>query len=404
MRFTPVARVARVTVVLAVGAALFMVGSVPVTASAASTTPKLKRWVTTTQLKTGTVAGAAVASGSVTISKPVGKVTYAGKAFDYATWTSPWSTTTIAADQVIPSWTATTPAGTVVKIEMRVKTTGGKTGSWDTVSWWASDLSTIKRTSASAQTDDYARVDTDTVIARSGTKLGAWQVRAVLMRKAGTKITPVLRSVGAVASASRSVPSVSRTTMTKTVELAVPKYSQMIHTKEYRQYNGGGAAWCSPTSTTMVLRYYRSGPTAADYAWVNKAYPDRFVAHAARATYDEGYSATGNWAFNTAYAGSFGLDTYVTRMKDLRDAEKLITKGVPVVASIKFSRGGLKGSPLTSTGGHLVVIVGFEKSGRVIVNDPAAPKNSTVRRVYDRAQFERAWISGSNATAYVIQR
>lgn len=403
MRFTPVARVARVSFVLAVGAALLMVVTVPA-ASAASTTPKLTRWVTTTQLKTGTLAGTSVASGSVRIRKPAGRVTYAGTSFDYATWTSPWSSTTIAADQVIPSWTATTPAGTVVKIEMRVKTTAGKSGSWDTVSWWASDSSAIRRTSASSQTDDYARVDTDTVIARSGTKLGAWQVRAVLMRRAGTKSTPELRSVGAVASASRSVPSTSPTTMTKTVELAVPAYSQMIHTKEYRQYNGGGAAWCSPTSTTMVLRYYKSGPTAADYSWVNKTYPDRFVAHAAQATYDERYAATGNWAFNTAYAGSFGLDTYVTRMKDLRDAEKLIAKGVPVIASIKFSRYGLKSSPLTSTGGHLVVIVGFEKSGRVIVNDPAAPKNSTVRRVYDRAQFERAWISGSNATAYVIQR
>ncbi len=49
-----------------------------------------------------------------------------------------------------------------------------------------------------------------------------------------------------------------------------------------------------------------------------------------------------------------------------------------------------------------MVIVGFDANGRPIVNDPAAWTNSTVRRVYDRAQFERAWLRGSAGTVYVI--
>ena len=39
----------------------------------------------------------------------------------------------------------------------------------------------------------------------------------------------------------------------------------------------------------------------------------------------------------------------------------------------------------------------------MVVNDPAGATNAEVRRVYDRAQFERIWISASGGTAYVIR-
>jgi hypothetical protein len=50
------------------------------------------------------------------------------------------------------------------------------------------------------------------------------------------------------------------------------------------------------------------------------------------------------------------------------------------------------------------VIVGFTADGRhVIVNDPASPTNAGVRHVYDREQFERAWIPASGGIVYVIR-
>ena len=48
--------------------------------------------------------------------------------------------------------------------------------------------------------------------------------------------------------------------------LNVPAYSQMTHQGEYPQYGGGGEAWCSPTSTAMVLGYYDALPAAGQYA------------------------------------------------------------------------------------------------------------------------------------------
>ena len=46
---------------------------------------------------------------------------------------------------------------------------------------------------------------------------------------------------------------------------------------------------------------------------------------------------------------------------------------------------------------------GFTRAGNVLVNDPAAPDNGSVRRVYDRAQFERAWLGKSHGTAYLVR-
>jgi hypothetical protein len=48
------------------------------------------------------------------------------------------------------------------------------------------------------------------------------------------------------------------------------------------------------------------------------------------------------------------------------------------------------------------VITGFTSAGNVLVNDPAAPSNGSVRRTYNRAQFERAWLGRSGGTVYVI--
>ena len=88
---------------------------------------------------------------------------------------------------------------------------------------------------------------------------------------------------------------------------------------------------------------------------------------------------------------------------DLREAERFIAAGIPLVASVSFSRGQLTGAPISATSGHLLVIAGFTSNGNVVVNDPAAPNNSSVRRVYDRGEFERAWLGRSSGTVYVVR-
>ena len=196
----------------------------------------------------------------------------------------------------------------------------------------------------------------------------------------------------------------SETPRYESVELPVPAYSQEIHAQEYPQWGGGGEVWCSPTSTEMVVEYWGRGPSPEQLAWVNRAYADPSVDFAARGTYDTAYRGTGNWSFNAAYAAGFGLDAFVTQLRSLTEAEMFIRGGIPLVASIASRPRELTGFLFDSgTNGHLVVIVGFDSAGNPIVNDPAAWTNATVRRVYDRAQFERVWLRGSGGTVYVIR-
>ena len=99
----------------------------------------------------------------------------------------------------------------------------------------------------------------------------------------------------------------------------------------------------------------------------------------------------------------------VSRLRSLREAERFIAAGIPLVASVRFGAGELRGSPISSTNGHLMVVVGFTRSGDVVVNDPAASGSSGVRRTYDRGQFEDVWLrrnasgsGGSGGLVYVV--
>lgn len=377
-------------------------------AQAATDSTSLKRWSSDIDFTAGTSTSTKISGGSITISNPLGKKVIAdpygdnkGKSYDYADWTSPWVSTGFDARNLIPSWNAHTSGGTWIRVMVRGKT-ATTTGSWDTIAGWAYGVSGTHRHSGSAQTDDLSKLDVDTVVMNGSNRYRSWQIKVELMRPTGTTGSPAIRSIGAVAASypTRS-PAVSRTTMTANTELTVPRHSQMIHKGQFPQWGGGGASWCSPTSVAMVLRYFGAGPKPADYSW--SPYADSFVVHAARYTYDYRYDAAGNWPFNTAYAGRYDLDAFVTRLDSLRDAEAFIKKGIPVVASVRYAKGALTGSPVASSAGHLLVIVGVQKDGRVIVNDPAASSNSTVRRVYNRSQFEKAWLGGSGGVSYVIR-
>ena len=129
------------------------------------------------------------------------------------------------------------------------------------------------------------------------------------------------------------------------------------------------------------------------------AYTDPQVDFAARGTYDWHYLGTGNWPFNAAYAGTRGLNAFVTRLRSLAEAERFIAAGIPLVASIN---GRLPGFFFGKTSGHLLTIVGFTASGDVISNDPAVPTDAAVHKTYGRADFEQVWLGGSGGIVYVI--
>ena len=125
------------------------------------------------------------------------------------------------------------------------------------------------------------------------------------------------------------------------------------------------------------------------------------VPEVAAAVFDDDFSGTGNWPFNTAYAGNFaGLRGYVSRFEDVNELEDWIAAGIPVVLSARWD---LLRPGRTDTGnGHLMVCIGFTPDGDVVCNEPAAYlRTGRVQQVYHREDVRRAWARSKN-TVYLI--
>jgi len=331
--------------------------------------------------------------------KPAGSVARHGRRYDVARWKTRWTAPGFDFTELIASWSARTPGTSWIEVQVRGRTAGGARTSWDTLARWAAKDKAVKRRSGGTQADDGTRLAVDTWRTAG---LSSYQLRVRAHRERGRRmprvdLATVMTSRLPAGTGATSTPGVARG-----VELPVPRYSQMVHTGHYPQWGGGGEAWCSPTSTTMVLGYYGRLPGAAAGRWVPAGHPDPWVDVTARATYDHAYEGTGNWTFNTAYAARRAGTAFVTRLRDLTEAELLVRAGIPPVISIAFGRGELSGAPIAASNGHLLVVVGFTAGGDVIVNDPAASTNAGVRRTYPRAELERLWLQASGGMAYVV--
>ncbi|MBO4273005.1 C39 family peptidase [Microbispora triticiradicis] len=348
------------------------------------------------------------AGRTLSFGAPVGTISYTDalgtKSWEYARWTGPERPIGFAATEMVASWTADVPAGSWLQVEMRGRHAAGQT-KWYVLGRWAYGDEDIRRTSLPGQRDADGTVSVDTFVAAAGRAITAYQLRVTLYRTPGSAVRPVVRTLGAMASAvpDRETVPVSPGGIAWGVELPVPRRSQNVHEGHYPQWDGGGEAWCSPTSTTMALGYWGRWPSARDTSWVDPSDPDPEVDYAARYTYDYAYEGAGNWPFNIAYAGRYGMEGFVTRLRSLTELERLIRAGVPVVTSQSFKAEELPGAGY-STNGHLMVIIGFTATGDVIANDPASRDDDAVRHVYPRAAFENVWLrsTGSGGIVYVI--
>ncbi|MEV6123577.1 peptidase C39 family protein [Streptomyces sp. NPDC052077] len=361
-------------------------------------------WTTVPEWRSGTAEGVRTVAGArpgIAIGTPVGTTEYTDPhtgttaAWEYATWTSPLHRLTVPATEVIASWNADTPSGTWIQVELRGTYSDGTGTPWFVMGRWASGDGDVRRTSVDDQGDGRGSVWTDTFAlddASGGLRLVSYRLRATLYRRPGSRATPAVRRIGAMGSDVPDRFTVPASAPGHAGELRVPRYSQEIHAGQYPEYDNGGEAWCSPTSSQMIIEYWGGGPTEEELAWVDPSYADPQVCHAARYTYDHQYAGCGNWPFNAAYAATFpGLQSVVTRLGSLTDVETLIAAGIPVITSQSFQKEELTGAGY-GTAGHLMTVIGFTSGGDVIANDPASPDNASVRRVYRRREWENIWL------------
>ncbi|MFI5824447.1 peptidase C39 family protein [Streptomyces rishiriensis] len=384
-----------------------------------------RAWITYADWLMGAAQGVRAVAGArpgVVLAAPLGSVDYTDPhtkttaAWEYATWTSPVRALAVPATEVIASWNASTPAGTWLQVELKGTYSDGKETPWYVMGRWASGDQDIRRTSVDGQADGRSTVWTDTLAvddASTGLRVAAVRLRLTLYRRPGSEAAPTVWRLGVTGSdvpdrftVVASAPGLAR-------ELIVPRYSQEIHRGRYPEYDNGGEAWCSPTSSQMIVEYWGGRLTPAQLAWVDPSYSDPQVCHAARYTYDYQYGGCGNWPFNAAYAATFAdLQGVVTRLGSLTDLETLIAAGIPAMTSQSFLKEELTGAGY-GTSGHLMTVIGFTAEGDVIANDPFSADDAAVRRVYRRREFENIWLrtkrynasgkvaSGSGGVCYV---
>lgn len=299
---------------------------------------------------------------------------YNGGAYQYGVWTSPALSPGLDFDAAIPSWNAETPAGTWISVHLSARLDGGWTD-WYRLGVWASGDTDLARHSFDGESDADGDVWTDTLSLDEAAD--AVKIRVVLFTADGVA-TPVVRRL-AVAVADSDTEGTDAGGEAWGVALDVPARSQMVFDE--------GEAWCSPTSTSMLLAYWGV---------------DVSVPEAAEGTWDDVYEGNGNWPFNVAYAASLGLVGHVGWLGAVSDLEPWIAAGVPVAVSAAWGPGELDDAPISSTAGHLLVVTGFTADGDVRVNDPASASDAAVPRTYDRQQFADAWMGGSGGVAYLL--
>ena len=388
----------------------------PAVAADEPTRITLTRWTDNADFRTGTLEGVKLTGGKLVLDRRADLPTRAyvdpfgdgtSRSYEMGTWTSPVVELAYADDEAISSWNASTPTGTWVETLFRGRHTDGSWTKWYVLGRWTSGrdyaAGDIHRTSLDGQNDTDARILTDTFSTRSGREPVAFQTRVNLLRPVGASGSPRLDAVTTMTS--ELVPDYAGTsafTLGRQVELAVPAYAQNIHSGEYPEYGGGGEVWCSPTSTAMVMRYFGSqhSPSAADLAGIVAPNGDPQVDHAAMNVWDYTYEGAGNWPFNAAYAATYGLDAFVTRLRSLQEVERFVEAGIPVVTSQSWD---LEEMPEAGydTNGHLLVIIGFTDEGDPIINDPASSSNDNVRSIYTRENFEKVWQESTGGVAYV---
>ena len=283
--------------------------------------------------------------------------------------------------ELIVSWNAACPPGTALKLEV-CAWNGMHQTRFYTIATWTAEPGP-QRTSLRKQSDTDGIVETDTLVCPR--EMDAAQVRVTLRGANGTR--PQLQFL-ALSFLNPSLPPAARESNRQAWgrTLDVPERSQLGH--------AGANGWCSPTALSMMLGWWSIR--------LHRAELDLPVPTVAQAVFDPAYGGTGNWNFNTAYAGGFdGMRAYATRWDSLRPVEDCIVAGVPVALSVSFDL--LNGKEKDQQNGHLIVVVGFTATGDVVVNDPwPNPKRENrVRKVFPREQVIKAW-QRSKQTVYVL--
>ncbi len=268
-------------------------------------------------------------------------------------------------DWLVPSLDARATAEATVDLAIQVRV-DGLWSEWLSFGLWGDESK-----SANKQSNDQGRVDVDTLLlykAASGLRF-----RVALKASEDGLNVPLVSSITWVARDRFSSSAVPEPSAYPDIAITVPARSQMVEDPAI------AGKICSPTALSMVLASLGSSIPTAELAWM---------------AYDAGAGIFGNWSFNVARASALGHRAHVDYLSSIGELAVELTKGRPVIASVKYGSGAIDGAAIDSTNGHLLVVRGLTLRGDalyVLVNDPAAKDVAGVPREYLASQFMNAW-------------
>ena len=305
--------------------------------------------------------------------------------------------------ELIASYNASTPVGTFIEISARGRTVTGHRGSWDSLGRWASHDTRLPPDVARRATRRPRpgrrrhpdRPTRDAPVAR-----GSCGCRCSGAPAHGR--TPVVTMTGAVASRLPGSSPTSRPGSGAGHSLVVPRYSQEIHRGEYPQYNGGGEAWCSPTSTSMVMGFWHRLPTPDAVRLGQPRYRQpvgrpRRALHLRVGLRRHRHVAVQHRvrrAATDSTRSSPGCGRCARRSCSSRPASRWWRRSRSVAGSSTARRSVDERPPRGDPRLH----------GRAVASSSTTPprrRTPAVRRVYRRGQFENAW-SDNGGVVYVI--
>ena len=282
-------------------------------------------------------------------------------------------------DELVVSWNVV--PGVHLKVEARAVYPGHAT-QYYTMGFWSDDPAQFPQESIRRQRDEDGLVKMDTLVLSNTTRKVQLRITG-----GGTGDRAMLKFIG-LSFCNSTVPATA-------LDPNRAAWGKVLEVPERRQgeYEGGGG-WCSPTSLSMDLAYWSEQLLRPE---LNHTVPE--TAHAIA---DGARGDTGNWPFNTAFAGHYiGIRAYVTRLGDVAELEDWIATGIPVILSVSsYLTNDRTNGP---DNGHLITCVGFTDKGDVVANNPGVSvrRNIRARQVYARQKVVNAW-KKSKTAVYLI--
>ncbi|SHK11930.1 C39 family peptidase [Paramaledivibacter caminithermalis] len=273
--------------------------------------------------------------------------------------------------ELVASWNSITAKNSETELLIKIKK-DEKWSQWFSYGKWSLEG---ERASIKNQRDKIAYMDIDTLVVLDGGYADAFQYKIMLYRNKANIDSPRVKLISTALN-------LSEKDETTTAFVSDDEWMKEINVPKRAQLNipDIGRIICSPTSVSMVLEYHGINYDTEKAADLVKDY---------------GAEIYGNWSFNTAFAGSRDLYSYVDRFDTIYKIKDMISKDIPVVASVKTKiKEDLEGTRMPYPDGHLLVVRGFTiKNGEeyVIVNDPATNDENDIRREYKLSQFIKAW-------------